>query len=83
MKAPTIGKNISSLISEMSEGSRKLSDGSCSICIQVQTETKSALLAYPSADQTGNAVFRTHCPHENDSAPAPLGEFRAKMVGDV
>src|ERR1700736_3747697 len=32
---------------------------------------------------TGNAVFRTHCPHEDDSAPAPLGEFRAEMVGDV
>src|SRR4030081_2556124 len=31
----------------------------------------------------GNAVFCTHCPHEEDSAPAPLGEFRAKMVVDV
>src|SRR5260370_40157102 len=31
----------------------------------------------------GNAVFRTHCSHEDDSAPAPLGEFRAEMVGDV
>src|SRR6267154_4985694 len=32
---------------------------------------------------TGNAGFRTHCPREDDSAPAPLGEFRAEMVGDV
>src|SRR5712692_4293094 len=32
---------------------------------------------------TGNAVFRTHCPREDDSAPPPLGEFRAEMVGDV
>jgi hypothetical protein len=32
---------------------------------------------------TGNAVFRTHCPREHDSAPASLGEFRAEMVGDV
>ena len=31
----------------------------------------------------GHAVFRTHCPREDDSAPAPLGEFRAEMVGDV
>src|SRR5258708_13392011 len=31
----------------------------------------------------GNAVFRTHCSHEDDSAPASLGEFRAEMVGDV
>src|ERR1700736_302808 len=31
----------------------------------------------------GNAVFHTHCPNEDDSAPAPLGEFRAEMVGDV
>ena len=33
--------------------------------------------------QTGNAVFRTQRPHEDDSAPAPRGEFRAEMVGDV
>src|ERR1700716_1235520 len=32
---------------------------------------------------TGNAVFRTHCPHEDDSAPAPLGEFRAEMVSNI
>src|SRR5229473_2346881 len=32
---------------------------------------------------TGNAGFRTHRPREDDSAPAPLGEFRAEMVGDV
>ena len=31
----------------------------------------------------GNAVFRTHCPHEDDSAPAPLGEFRAEMVSNI
>jgi hypothetical protein len=23
---------------------------------------------------TGNAVFRTHCPHEDQAAPPPLGE---------
>src|SRR5260370_3518702 len=32
---------------------------------------------------TGNAVFRTHCPREDQAAPPPLGEFRAEMVGDV
>jgi hypothetical protein len=32
---------------------------------------------------TGNAVFRTHCPHEDDSAPASLGEFLTEMVGDI
>src|SRR6266478_5564072 len=32
---------------------------------------------------TRNAVFRTHCPHEDQSAPPPLGEFRAEMVTDV
>src|ERR1700738_1211670 len=32
---------------------------------------------------TGNAVFRTHCPREDDSAPAPLGEFRAEMVSNI
>src|SRR5216684_6532484 len=32
---------------------------------------------------TGNAVFRTHCPHEDQAAPPPLGEFRAEMVGYV
>src|ERR1700687_2745751 len=32
---------------------------------------------------TGNAVFRTHCPHEDQAAPPTLGEFRAEMVGDV
>ena len=32
---------------------------------------------------TGNAVFRTHCPHEDQAAPPPLGEFHAEMVGDV
>ena len=32
---------------------------------------------------TGNAVFRTQCPHEDDSAPAPLAEFLTEMVGDV
>src|SRR5216684_3552176 len=32
---------------------------------------------------TGNAVFRTHCPHEDQAAPPPLGEFRAEMVSDV
>src|SRR5207237_3539365 len=32
---------------------------------------------------TRNAVFRTHCPHENQSAPPLLGEFRAEMVTDV
>jgi hypothetical protein len=30
-----------------------------------------------------NAVFRTQCPHEDDSAPAPLAEFLTEMVGDV
>ena len=32
---------------------------------------------------TGNAVFRTHCPREDQAALPPLGEFRAEMVGDV
>src|SRR6266853_727865 len=32
---------------------------------------------------TGNAVFRTHCPREDQAAPPPLGEFLAEMVGDV
>ena len=32
---------------------------------------------------TGNAVFRTHCPHEDQAAPPPLGEFRTEMVSDV
>src|ERR1700732_3598776 len=32
---------------------------------------------------TGNAVFRTHCPREDQAAPSPLGECRAEMVGDV
>jgi hypothetical protein len=32
---------------------------------------------------TGNAVFRTHCPREDQAAPSTLGEFRAEMVGDV
>src|SRR5258708_19416473 len=32
---------------------------------------------------TGNAVFRTHCPREDQAAPPPLGEFRAEMAGDV
>jgi len=31
----------------------------------------------------GNAVFRTQCPHEDDSASAPLAEFLTEMVGDV
>src|SRR5882724_5300832 len=31
----------------------------------------------------GNAVFRTHGPREDDSAPAPLAELLAEMVGDV
>jgi hypothetical protein len=31
----------------------------------------------------GNAVFRTHCPREDDSAPPPLAEFLTEMVGDV
>lgn len=30
---------------------------------------------------TGNAVFRTHCPREDQAAPPPLGEFRVEMVG--
>jgi hypothetical protein len=29
----------------------------------------------------GNAVFRTHCPHEDQAARPPLGEFRAEMGG--
>jgi hypothetical protein len=32
---------------------------------------------------TGNAVFGTHCPPEDQAAPPPLAEFRAEMVGDV
>ena len=32
---------------------------------------------------TGNAVFRTHCPREDQAAPLPLGKFRAEMVGNV
>src|SRR5260370_14222636 len=32
---------------------------------------------------TGNAVFRTHCPREDQTAPPPLGEFRAETVDDV
>jgi hypothetical protein len=32
---------------------------------------------------TGNAVFRTHCPHEDQAAPPPFGESHAEMVGDV
>src|SRR5258707_5075380 len=32
---------------------------------------------------TGNAVFRTHCPREDQAAPPPLGEFCAEMVSDV
>src|SRR5258708_5977689 len=32
---------------------------------------------------TGDAVFRTQCPHEDDSAPAPLAEFLTEVVGDV
>ena len=32
---------------------------------------------------TGSTVSRTHCPHEDQAAPPPLGEFRAEMVGDV
>jgi hypothetical protein len=32
---------------------------------------------------TRDAVFRTHCPGEDQAAPPPLGEFRAEMVGDV
>jgi hypothetical protein len=32
---------------------------------------------------TRNAVFRTHCPHEDQAASPPLGEFRAEMVGDI
>src|SRR5258707_13407565 len=32
---------------------------------------------------TGNAVFRTQCPHEDDSATASLAEFLTEMVGDV
>src|SRR5258708_30101436 len=32
---------------------------------------------------TGNAVFPTHCPCEDQAATPPLGEFRAEMVGDV
>src|SRR5260370_17416415 len=31
----------------------------------------------------GHAIFRTHCPREDDSAPPPHGEFRAEMAGDV
>ena len=31
----------------------------------------------------GNAVLRTHCPREDDSAPAPLAEFLTEMVSDV
>ena len=32
---------------------------------------------------TRNAVFRTHCPREDQAASPPLGEFRTEMVGDV
>src|SRR5712672_60156 len=32
---------------------------------------------------TGNAVFRTHCAHEDQATSPPLGEFRAEMVTDV
>src|SRR5438132_12915858 len=32
---------------------------------------------------TRNAAFRTHRPREDQAAPPPLGEFRAKVVGDV
>ena len=32
---------------------------------------------------TGNAVFRTHCPHEDQAAPPPRCEFHAEMVGDI
>src|SRR5579862_4590988 len=31
----------------------------------------------------GNAVFRTQCPHEDDSTSAPLAEFLTEMVCDV
>ena len=32
---------------------------------------------------TGNAVFRTHRPHEDQAAPSPLGELPAEVMGDV
>src|SRR6202022_624387 len=32
---------------------------------------------------TGNDVFRTHCPHEDQAAPPPLGEPPPAVMGDV
>jgi len=33
--------------------------------------------------QERNPNFRAHRPNDDEAAPAPLGEFRAEMVGDV
>ena len=32
---------------------------------------------------TGNAVFRAHCPHEDQAAPPPLSELTDEVMGDV